>query len=232
MKKINENMFEMFDKNGDLRPKEDILNDISNFYDELQQPTLEEDVSINMEQILEDYSFNDRCLYIYDEITRDYIHSLIHSIKYWNKLDEDDKLPICKRKPIKVYINTPGGDLNATLTIIDAITMSKTPIYTISVGTSYSGGFFIAICGQKRIGYPHSSYLFHEGSVFWESDAHKSFQYNDFYKEQLKHLKSLVLNKTAITEEEYEEHQRDDWWFDASKAFDYGIIDEIATEII
>lgn len=227
-----DNCFEMFDKDGNLRPKDEILNDISNFYDSMTEPVFEEAPPIDTEQILEEFSFSDRCLYLYDEITEDYIHSLLISIKYWNWLDDNDNIPIDKRQPIKLYINTPGGDLNATLTIIDAITLSKTPVHTISVGKSYSGGFFIAISGHKRIGYPNSSYLFHEGYVCWESDAHKSLQHNEFYKEQLKNLKAIVLKNTKIPETEYKEHQRDDWWFNAQEALKYGIIDEITTSII
>lgn len=239
-KMFDDNVVDMFDENGNLRTKEDILDSVSDVYDKLKAIKEKATSMMNpfefdempIEELLDEFSFGERSIYILDEITPEYVHNFVLLIKYWNKMDEDDDVPVEEREPIKVYINTPGGELNTTFTIIDSIMMSKTPVYTISVGASYSGGFFIALAGDKRFGYPHSSYLLHEGAVNLESDAHKIFQQSDFYRLQLKRLKDFVLNRTKITREEYKEHQKDDWWFSAEQALKYGIIDEITKEII
>lgn len=49
------------------------------------------------------------------------------AIRFWNLMDKD--IPIEERMPIKVYINSYGGSVTAGLTIVDAITMSKTSLY-------------------------------------------------------------------------------------------------------
>lgn len=153
-------------------------------------------------------------------------------IRFFNTQDEQNNLPIAKRKPIKIYIDSIGGDIMGTLTIIDTVRQSKTPVWTINVGQAYSGGFFCFIAGHKRISYPNASFLFHEGSTGTFGDANKFNNWADFYKKILSKLRELTLKFTNIAEEEYNEHQKDDWWFFADEALEKGICDEISTEFI
>ena len=154
-------------------------------------------------------------------------------IRYWNMKDDEAGIPVEERKPIKVYIDSNGGCLDDTLTMIDAISMSKTPVWTICVGNAYSGGFFTFIAGHKRIAYPMSSFMFHEGSTNSGTvDAGKFRNYADFYSRQMELLKKVTLKYTKISEEDYEHHRKDDWWFFAEEGVQYGFVDEIAKEFI
>ena len=153
-------------------------------------------------------------------------------IRFFNRQDEQDGIPVEERVPIKIYIDSPGGDLIATFTMINSIRMSKTPVWTINIGAAYSGGFFTFIAGHKRFAYPLSSFLFHEGSTGTSGDAGKFRNFADFYKKELDNLKKVVLEYTDITEEDYEKHINDDWWFTAEEALEYGICDEITKELI
>lgn len=153
-------------------------------------------------------------------------------IRFFNRQDEQDGIPVEERVPIKIYIDSPGGDLIATFTMINSIRMSKTPVWTINIGAAYSGGFFTFIAGHKRFAYPLSSFLFHEGSTGTSGDAGKFRNFADFYKKELDNLKKVVLEYTNITEEDYEKHINDDWWFTAEEALEYGICDEITKELI
>lgn len=151
-------------------------------------------------------------------------------IRFWNQVDDRASVPAADRKPIKIYINSPGGELEATFTIIDAIHMSQTPIYTIVTSCAYSGGFFIAIAGHKRFAYPHASYLYHEGSTSMGGDAHKFRNAADFYRKQLQQLKEHTLANTKLSEADYERILKDDYWLLAEEAVEQGVCDEIITE--
>lgn len=153
-------------------------------------------------------------------------------IRFWNRYDNLKNIPIEERQPIKIYLDSPGGYLTSTLTIIDAINLSKTPVWTINIGEAYSGGFFIFINGHKRIAYPNCSFLYHEGSTRVGGDANKFQNSADFYKLQRKRLKDITLKATNITEELYNEHIKDDWYMFAEEAIELGVADEIATELI
>jgi len=153
-------------------------------------------------------------------------------IRFWNKQDDENNIPIEDREPIKLYIDSCGGLLTDTFSIIDSVKMSKTPVIGICTGTAYSGGFFILISCDKRIAYPHASFLFHEGATQNGGTSGQFENYTAFYKKQLKQLKQLVLDYTKISEEEYEKIKREDIWYDTVEALEKGIIDKIAEEYV
>ncbi len=205
----------------------DYLNDLLG-----NNPVLQEDSSkIDFENILDYSNSLDRQLYIGD-ITEGVGIAVDTVIRFWNKYDEDHNIPTTDRKPIRIYIDSPGGSLTDTLTVIDAIKLSKTPVYTICVGCAYSGGFFIFISGHKRYCYPNSTFLYHEGSTANGGDAGKFRNFAEFYDKQLEVLKQITVSNTNIDEELYEKHRRDDWWMLASEALDLGVCDEILKELI
>ena len=168
---------------------------------------------------------------VIDEEIGDAVESII---RFWNKVDDENHIQDANREPIKIYINTPGGSLHATLTIVDAIKMSKTPIYTINTGTAFSGGFFIFISGHMRFSYPHATFLFHEGSTGGggPQDAGKFRNYASFYDKMLEQLETLTLENTNITKDIYDKHKLDDWWIFADEALELGICDEIIEDFI
>jgi ATP-dependent Clp protease protease subunit len=151
-------------------------------------------------------------------------------IRFWNKRDKD--IPIEKRKPIKIYIDSCGGSLTDSLTVIDAIKASKTPVIGIAIGCAYSGGFFILLACHKRYAYKHASFLYHEGQTGTQGTAGQFANYAAFYKKQLDQLKDIVIEYTNITEQEYMSIKKDDVWYDAEEALEKGIIDGITEELI
>ena len=153
-------------------------------------------------------------------------------IRFYNQLDDEMDIAVEDREPIKIIIDSNGGDVCATFTMIDAIKMSKTPVWGINIGSAYSGGFFTLISCHKRIAYPHSSFLFHEGSTAAGGTSGQFENFGAFYRKQLAQLKKLVIENTKITEEEYSDIKKDDIWYDADEALEKGIIDEIAKELI
>lgn len=157
--------------------------------------------------------------------------AITHLIRFWNKADEGK--PIEEREPIKLYIDSNGGSLTGALMIADSIKLSKTPVYTINMGTAYSGGLLVFICGHRRIAFPSSSFLFHEGSTnLGAIDAGKFKNYSSYYERLIDKMKGYILSCTNVNEELYKEKSRDDWWFFVDEAIEYGFCDEIAKEFI
>ena len=71
-----------------------------------------------------DYDVDDNSLNIQKMILR------------WNM--EDRGKPVEERKPIWLYILSPGGAIAHMWAICDAINLSKTPVYTVNVGVAAS----------------------------------------------------------------------------------------------
>lgn len=188
-----------------------------------------EDVK-DINKILDILEIGNRTINILD-INEDSGTLMSSYIRLWNKVDEEHDKPVANRKPIKIYIDSSGGDLVSTFSIIDSIKLSKTPVTTINISKAYSGGLLIFLSGHKRIAYPNSSFLFHEGSTAMQGDAHKFQNLADFYKRQREQIKKIVLSNTSIAEELYEEKRKDDWWFNADEAVGLGVADEIAASL-
>lgn len=244
--KDKENRIEIFNADGSIKSKEEFLNDVEAAYDEVSKIVKEEtsnlpdtyfgaitdsEYQIDVESTLETFDFTERTIYLTNEITSEIAVSIFEIIRFWNKVDTEDETPVEERYPIKIFINTPGGDLDAVFSIISAIKASETPVHTYNIGTAYSGGFFICICGHKRYALSHTAFMFHEGAAMDGGDAHKFLQRMEFYKFQLARLKTVVLNNTKITNDLYDEHKKDDWFMDQDDAKKYGVIDEIIEKL-
>lgn len=227
----------LFNEDGTPKSKEEFMKEVGDFYDNAAAPnscnhsTLDflcnPETLIDPPVVLNNFDFYTRTIYIDSEITPELGTEIVRKIRMWNYIDDSDCVDIEERIPIKVYIDTPGGDVNAVFSIISAIQISETPVHTITYGCGYSGGFFIGICGHRKFGFPHSSYLFHEGMTLDGGDAHKFLQHVDFYKIQLKKIKDITISNTKISSDDYEAKRKDDWFFSAAEALHYGIIDEV-----
>lgn len=181
----------------------------------------------NLEQILELEDYKERKLYVgpvYAGMAQEIVMSIL-------KYNEDDKnLRVEFRKPIRIYINSGGGGLEACFSIIDAIETSETPVHTYNTGAAYSAGGIIFMAGHKRFTFRRSSFLLHEGSSEFSADAGKFKDFTRFYEKQLGVMEDFVLAQTKITKELFERKRHSDWWMDAEEMIHYGIADEIITK--
>lgn len=169
----------------------------------------------------------DRHLWLNEDVTDDLINTFVYSIFRYNKLDKD--VPPEKRKPIIIYINTPGGSVSACFSLIDAINTSKTPIYTVNLSCCYSAGFLIFISGHQRYALPNSTFLMHDGSsgAFWESSS-KLRDRITFEEEQVDlRIRHHIAKNSNITDEFYDEQYRVEWYFYPEEAKQYEMVDYI-----
>lgn len=142
------------------------------------------------------------------------------TIRMWNYVDDTEVVEYSKRHPIKIYMNSLGGDFNAMLTIMDTIKMSKTPVQTINTGVVQKEAFYVYIMGHQRYAYPRSTFLYERDlKHLEENDEQSTDKYALFYQRQLNDIKDLIIEKTKITENEYNKHLKGVWWMTAEDAY-------------
>jgi ATP-dependent Clp protease protease subunit len=184
----------------------------------------------NLDYISEAYDTIDRSLFL-GAVTAEVGDAIEHIIRIYNIIDKDT--PIEERKPIKLFINSGGGESTASYEIIDAIRLSKTPVYTINICWAASAALEVFMVGHKRFCYPNANFLFHEGSVKTDwIDAGKFRDFNNFHENLLEKSKQLYFKYTKMTPELYKEKRNDDWFFFADEAIEYGFCDEVLEEFI
>lgn len=181
-----------------------------------------------------------RRLYLYGEIVPPDNYSdlacgmtaanIVEAIMQYNREDLD--VPVDKREPVIIYINSPGGSVADGFAIISAIETSKTPIYTVNVGAWYSMAFLIGIAGHKRFSLPNMAFLLHDGATIVAGST-KKVQDRTFFDERYERevVRPHVLKHTNISEKKYKQKARDEFYMLTEDALKYGVIDEIVTDI-
>ena len=167
-----------------------------------------------------------RKIMLNDEITTEAIERLTYHIIRYNGIDKDT--PVEGRKPIRIYINSPGGSVTDGFGIIDAIRLSKTPVYTINLGICYSMGFLIFIAGHKRYSMPSATFLCHDGFSMAVDSLNKLADRMDFETKQMEeHIQNYVLEQTNIDKKLYQKKKRVEWYFYPIEAKKLGVVTDI-----
>ena len=134
-------------------------------------------------------------------------------------------------EPIKVFIDSPGGDVDAGFAIFDMIRFVKPEVYTVGMGLVASAGALILLASPKerRIGLPNSHYLIHQPlsgmrGVATEIEIHAK----ELEKLRIK-LNKLISEETGQDISRVEKDTDRDYWMGAGEAKDYGLISKIIT---
>ncbi len=130
---------------------------------------------------------------------------------------------------IKLYINTPGGDVYAGLAIYDTMQYVKSPVATIVVGMAASMGAFLLAAGEpgQRYSLPHARVMIHQpwgGAQGQATDV--AIQAEQILKSK-KLLNELLAKHTGQPFEKVEADSDRDFWMTAEEARDYGLVDQV-----
>jgi ATP-dependent Clp protease protease subunit len=134
--------------------------------------------------------------------------------------------------PIQMYINSPGGQVYAGLAIYDTMQMIPNPVSTLAVGMTASFGTLLLTAGTKgdRYTLPNATIHMHQplgGAQGQASDIEIQAKEILRLKDQLNKILSYHTGQTIET---IEKDTNRDFYMDAYKAVEYGIVDKV-TEI-
>lgn len=187
---------------------------------------MKETVTYCLGDLDELYDRECRTIYINNIIDESTSESITYMIMKYNRDDRGKSIE--NRKPIFIYINSLGGSVSDGFAIIDAVVASKTPVYTVNIGTSYSMGFLIFLSGIKRYATINSTFLCHEGSSSVYDTMSKAKDRMEFENNQMeKHIMDYVLSRTHISESLYQEQYRKEWYMYPEEAKKLGVVTDI-----
>lgn len=132
-------------------------------------------------------------------------------------------------KDITLYINSPGGYVDAGLAIYDTMQFIKPDVSTICIGQCASMGAVLSAAGAtgKRFALPHSKFMIHQplgGATGQAADIAIHAKEIIKTKEVLSDILSKHTGKRKATIKK--DTERDNY-MDANEALKYGLIDEI-----
>jgi ATP-dependent Clp protease, protease subunit len=131
--------------------------------------------------------------------------------------------------PINVFIDSPGGDVDAGFAIFDMIRFVKAPVRILGMGLVASAAALIllAVPKERRFALPHSQYLIHQPlsgirGVATEIEIHA----RELEKTRAR-INLIIAEATGQTVERVEKDTDRDYWMNAEEAQVYGLISKI-----
>ena len=138
-------------------------------------------------------------------------------------------------EPVTIYINSPGGEVNAGLVIYDAIQGSNLEINMICTGMAASMAAILLAGGQKGNRYilEHSKVMIHEpllaNGVGGSATSNKNI--SESILETRKIVNGILAEHTGKSIEEINEATSFDNYMNAKEAIEFGICDAITKQI-
>lgn len=166
-----------------------------------------------------------RKLYLNTEVDESIIDDIVYFILKFNS--EDKGKETHERQPIILYINSPGGSISDGFALIDTIINSKTPVYTVNLGTAYSMAFLVNLAGHKRFSYSFATFLLHDGSTFLYNSMSKVKDTAAFYAVLEEKIKNFVLSHSKMTSKEYDKKYGSEYYVFPEEAKEKGFCDFI-----
>lgn len=190
-----------------------------------------------LQECLEEWDDLDaRIIYLRGTIPSEYsespadvsIDEIVGRIRGYNR--EDSGIEKEHRQPIRLFIDSCGGDMFAGFKLVDAISASVTPVYTINESQCASMAFLIFITGHKRYSTERAIFHMHDGNLGVSNSTNKVVQTVDFYREYEDAIvKPHILEHGTMSEDEYETAKLKEYYMLAPKAANLGFVDEIIT---
>ena len=163
-----------------------------------------------------------RTILLSGEINKDLAEKTIRQLLLLESMGDD---------PIRIFIDSPGGDADAGYAIFDMIRFVKPPVWTIGMGLVASAAAIIQLASprERRIGLPNSHYLIHQplsGIRGVATDIEIHAKELDKLREK---INKLIAEETGVSAEQVEKDTDRDFWMNAEEAVKYGLISRVIT---
>jgi len=166
----------------------------------------------------------DRIIFIGTPINDDISNLVIAQLLF---LESDDP-----SKDIYIYINSPGGVVNAGLAIYDTMQYVKPEIATVCIGQAASMSALLVGAGAKgkRYALPNSRIMLHQpmGSFYGQA-TDIEIQAKEILKMKEK-LNRILQKHTGQPLEKIAADTERDYYMSGEEAREYGLVDEVIIE--
>jgi ATP-dependent Clp protease protease subunit len=134
-------------------------------------------------------------------------------------------------EPIRIFIDSPGGDADAGYAIFDMIRFVKPEVWTIGMGLVASAAAIIQLASPKerRVGLPNSHYLIHQPLSGIRGVATDIEIHAKELEKLRERINRLISEETGNPQGQVEKDTDRDYWMNAAEAANYGLISRVIT---
>jgi ATP-dependent Clp protease protease subunit len=152
----------------------------------------------------------------------DQVGNVIVAQLIWLEAQDPERL-------IRMYINSPGGQIYAGMAIYDTMQQINAPIQTVAVGVTASFGTVLLAAGTPghRHALPHATVHMHQphgGTSGQATDI--EIQAREILRQREK-INQILSKHTGQPMEAIERDVERDFYMDAQMALEYGLIDTV-----
>jgi ATP-dependent Clp protease, protease subunit len=133
------------------------------------------------------------------------------------------------KEDIKIYVNSPGGQVSSALAIYDTMQYVKADVSTICIGLAASGGALLLSAGKKgkRFCLPNSEILIHQVMGGASGQATDVAIHATHIVKMKKRLNEILAKHTGQKLAKVEKDTERDYFMNAEESKAYGIVDKI-----
>ena len=128
---------------------------------------------------------------------------------------------------IRLYINSPGGSVDAGFAIYDTMQCLDMPVNTICTGMAASMAAVILAGGKERFILPHGEVMIHQPSGETVGKASDILVAADHIKARKRDINEVLASDIGRDYNEMVKDTEQDLWMNARMAVEYGIVDHI-----
>lgn len=163
----------------------------------------------------------ERIVFIGGTVSSDLANSVIAQLLH---LEQEDA-----KKDITIYINSPGGSVDAGMAMIDTMNFIKPKVSTVCVGMAASMGAMLLSAGEKgkRYSLPNSRIMIHQPMTGVEGQASDIMITAEEIVKTKQRLIDMLVKATGQKKSKVEKDMDRDFWMSSTDAEKYGIIDGI-----
>ena len=131
--------------------------------------------------------------------------------------------------PIDLFIDSPGGDVDAGFAIFDMIRFVKAPVRIVGMGLVASAAALIllAVPKERRLGLPNSHYLIHQPLSGIRGVATEIEIHARELEKTRERINAIIAAETGQSAERVAKDTDRDYWMNSEEAVAYGLISRI-----
>ena len=132
-------------------------------------------------------------------------------------------------EPIRIFIDSPGGDADAGYAIFDMIRFVKPEVWTVGMGLVASAAAIVQLASPKerRVGLPNSHYLIHQPLSGIRGVATDIEIHAKELEKLREKINRLIAEETGNPVGQVEKDTDRDYWMNAAEAVKYGLISRV-----
>ncbi len=187
----------------------------------------EKNITLNSEEendkgsdVLLQKMLNTRTILLSGEVNKQLAERVVRQLILLEEASDD---------PIKLLIDSPGGDADAGFAIFDMIRFIKPDVYNIGMGLVASAAALILLAAPKeqRLSLPNSHYLIHQPLSGMRGVATEIEIHAREIEKMRARINKLISEETGKPIKQVEKDTDRDYWMNAEESIEYGLISRI-----